>query len=117
MITRGDIQDAAFTQLCAAQIAGCEAAVHSVRERFLENGTEAALLVDASYAFNSLNRMSALHNVRHLCPSIATILINTYRAHSELFIDGDAIFSQEGTTNTQGDPLAMPFPPCHLFQS
>ena len=35
VITRGDIQDAAgSTQLCAGQIAGCEAAVHSVRERF-----------------------------------------------------------------------------------
>ena len=39
-----------------------------------------------------------------LCP---TILINSYRASSELFIDGDVLYSQEGTT--QGDPLAMPF--------
>ena len=106
-ITRGDIQEATGSfQLCAGQISGCEAAVHSVRECFLEDDTQAALLVDASNAFNSGNRLSALHNIRHLCPSIATILINTYRAPTELFIDGDVIYSKEGTT--QGEPLAMP---------
>ncbi len=51
--------------------------------------------------------MTALHNIRHLCPIISTILTNSYRAPSELFIDGDALYSQKGTT--QGDPLAMPF--------
>ena len=107
-ITRGDIQDAAGSvQLCTGQIAGVEAAVHAVRECFEEDDVEAALLVDASNAFNSLNRDAALHNIRFLCPFIATILINTYRAPTDLyFIDGEVIMSQEGTT--QGDPLAMP---------
>ncbi len=36
-----------------------------------------------------------------------TILINTYREPTELFVDGDVLLSREGTT--QGDPLAMPF--------
>ena len=63
-------------------------------------------MVDASNAFNSLNRFSALNNIRCLCPSLATILINSYRAPTELFIDGDVILSREGTTQ---DPLAMPF--------
>ena len=53
-----------------------------------------------------LNRNVALHNIRFECPAISTILINTYREPSELFIDGEVIYSQEGTT--QGDPLAMP---------
>ena len=106
MVVRGDIQDAAGSlQLCAGQILSSETAVHSIRENFQESA-EAALLVDASNAFNSLNRMSALHNIRMLCPSIATILINCYRAPMDLFIDGDVILSQEGIT--QGDPLAMP---------
>ncbi len=35
-----------------------------------------------------------------------TFLINSYRSHTELYIDGDVIYSQEGTT--QGDPMAMP---------
>lgn len=62
--------------------------------------------MDASNAFNSLNRNVALHNIRHTSPAISTILINTYRAPTELFIDGEVLLSQEGTT--QGDPLAMP---------
>ena len=104
-VVKDDILDAAGTlQMCAGQIAGCEAAAHSVREHFQESDTEAALLVDASNAFNTLNRSIALHNVRHLCPPFSTILINSYRAHS---IDGEVLYSQEGTT--QGDPLAMPF--------
>ena len=41
-----------------------------------------------------------------LCPSLATILTNTYREDSKLYIDGSFILSQDGTT--QGDPLAMP---------
>ena len=107
VVTRCDIQDAAGSiQLCAGQLAGCEAAVHSIRDAFLEDNTEAALLVDASNAFNSINRMSALLNIRHLCPSISKILINCYRAPTNLFIEDDTIYSQEGTT--QGDPLGMP---------
>ena len=63
-------------------------------------------MVDASNAFISLNRNVAFHSIRFECPAISTILINTYRELSELFIDGEVILSEEGTT--QGDPLAMP---------
>ena len=71
---------------------------------------EGILLVDASNAFNNLNRQVALHNIQAICPSLATILINTYRIldiepDSSLFIDGETIYSCEVTT--QGDPLAM----------
>ena len=92
-------------QLCAGQEAGCEVAVHALREVFNSSDCEAVLLVDASNAFNSLNRQVALRNVRHLCPSLATILINTYRSDVNLFIENDTILSSEGVT--QGDPLAM----------
>ena len=92
--------------LCAGQHAGCEAAVHAMRQIFADEGTEGTLLVDASNAFNSLNRRAALLNMFHLCPPLATILTNTYRSASHLFIDGSSLLSQEGTT--QGDPLAMP---------
>ena len=105
--TKYDLQDTAGPkQLCAGQIAGIEAAVHAVRSILSHEDTEAILLVDASNAFNSLNRQVALRNVRHLCPSLANILINTYREPSELFVDGQVLWSEEGTT--QGDPLAMP---------
>ena len=83
-----DIQDATGSlQLCAGQIAGIEAAVHFIRESFHSENTEAVLLMDASNAFNSLNREAALHNIRHVCPPFTTILINTYRATTELFVD------------------------------
>lgn len=50
-IAKGDIQDAVgASQLCAGQISGCEAAVHSVQRSFLDGGCEGALLVDASNA-------------------------------------------------------------------
>ena len=105
--TKCDLQDTAGPkQLYAGQIAGIEAAVHAARSILSHEDTEAILLVDASNTFNSLNRQVALRNVRHLCPSLANILINTYREHSELFVDGKVLWSEEGTT--QGDPLAMP---------
>ena len=66
------------------------------------------LLIDASNAFNRMNRMAALHNIRIICPKIATFIINTYRMPARLFIAGGGeITSREGTT--QGDPLAMPW--------
>ena len=92
-------------QLCVGQMAGVESAIHAAHKKFDSPENEAVLLVDASNEFNSLNRKAALHNIRSICPSISTILINTYRDASQLFIDGDVIYSEEGTR--QGDPLAM----------
>ena len=83
-----------------------------MRHVFKEDGTEAVLLVDASNAFNSLNRQAALHNSQYLCPSLATILLNTYHNDVCLFIDSRQLLSTEETT--QGDPLAMAMYECHL---
>ena len=71
--------------------------MHAVRSAFALDENEAVLLVD---------RQVALHNISRICPPLSTILINTYRAPTHLFVNGDTILSQEGTT--QGDPLAMP---------
>ena len=105
-IIKPDIQDATgCQQMCGGQICGIEAAVHATHQAFDSEKCEAMLLVDATNAFNSLNRQTALQNIRRLCPPIATILVNTYRAPTELFVDNDVILSHEGTTH--GDPLAM----------
>ena len=56
--------------------------------------------------FNLLNRVFALHNIRQVCPPLVTILINIYRSPAFLFVTGDIILSEEGTS--QGNPLAMP---------
>ena len=54
-----DIQKAtAPLQLCAGHKSGCEDAVHAMREVFDSSETEALILVDASNAFNSLNRQN-----------------------------------------------------------
>ena len=87
-------------------MSGCEAGVHAMREIFNDQGTEAILLVDATNAFNSLNRRAALINIHSLCPPLAIIATNMYRGDAQLFIDGETVYSREGTT--QGDPLAMP---------
>ena len=102
-----DVQSAAGPlQTCAGHEAGCEAAVHAMREIFTFEDTEAILLVDASNAFNAINRQAALHNIQVICPAISTILSNTYQVPVKLFITGEGeIASSEGTT--QGDPLAM----------
>ena len=60
------------------------------------------MLVDATNAFNSLNRQATLHNIQHLCPSFSTILINTYRVDVALYIEGTTLFSEEGTTQGRG---------------
>uniref|UniRef100_A0A1X7UBN0 Reverse transcriptase domain-containing protein n=1 Tax=Amphimedon queenslandica TaxID=400682 RepID=A0A1X7UBN0_AMPQE len=99
------IEAAGPIQLCTGLDGGCEAAVHSLCHLFADTNTEAVLLVDATNAFNSLNRAAALRNVLELCPSLGRVLVNTYRENVDLYIDGEIIVSQEGTT--QGDPLAM----------
>ena len=76
-----------------------------MRKLYNDDGVEGILFVDATNAFNNLNRQVALSNIQVICPSLATILINTYRMDCSLFIDGETIYLCEGTT--QGDPLAM----------
>ena len=96
----------AASSCVGGQISGNEAAVHTLWSVFESHESEAVLLVDAGNAFNSLNRQIALRNIRRICPLLSTVLINTYRAPADLFVDRDTLFSQEGTT--QGDPLVMP---------
>lgn len=65
LATKGDLLDAAGPrQLCAGQIAGIDAAAHGMRSLFSREDTEGVLLVDATNAFNSLNRQVALRNIR-----------------------------------------------------
>ena len=99
-------QEVGMSQLCAGQRSGCETAVHAMTTLFEENdSTEGVLLVDASNAFNSLNRGVMLRNIRELCPAFSTCVTNFYRSSASLFVGGETIQSPEGTT--QGDPLAM----------
>ena len=101
------MESAGSLQLCAGQRAGCEAAAHAMGEIFEEEDTDAVLFIDASNAFNTLNRTALLHNIHYLCPPMATYINNCYQKPSRLFIaGGKELMSSEGTT--QGDPSAMP---------
>ena len=104
-----DIQEAAGSlQISTGLKGGSEAAIHAMKDLYEREYTDAVILVDAENACNKLNRKVALHNIQYLCPNFATVLINTYRLPSRLFITGGGeIASTEGTT--QGDTLAMQF--------
>lgn len=94
-----EIQEApGSSQLCAGQESGCGAAVHAMQKIFKDENSKAILQVDAYNVFNCLYRQSTLKNIQVLCPSWATVVINTYRSSPEAFIDGETIISQEGTT-------------------
>ena len=96
-----DVQKATGAlQLCAGQEAGCEAAIHAVDELFELPDIDAAILVDATNAFNSLNRENTLRNIHYLYPSFSIALINTYRENVNLFIDGH---TTEGQPISHGD--------------
>ena len=86
----------------------CAGHTRAMNQVFNEEGADGVLLIDATNAFNLMNRAVAMHNIRITCKEIALYIINTYRSPSRLFISGGGeISSQEGTT--QGDPLAMPW--------
>ena len=105
-------QSAGPLQTCAGYQAGCEAAIHAVKEIASCDETEAMLLVDATNAFNTLNRKAALHSIGITYPAISTVLNNTYSKSVRLFVVGRGeILSSEGTT--QGDPLAIAM--CALY--
>ena len=99
------LEVAGYLQMCAGLDSGCEVAVHCIRKLYNSDMLEGILCVDASNAFNAVNRQLALRNILHFCPSLGRVVINTYRRYLQLFIDGEINMSKEGTT--QSYPLAM----------
>ena len=78
-----------------------------MHEIFKEQDTEAVLLINATNAFNTVNRNVLLYNIKMISPAISTYVSNCYSLPSRLFVIGGAeITSEEGTT--QGDPTTMP---------
>ncbi|KAL5266094.1 hypothetical protein ACHWQZ_G006670 [Mnemiopsis leidyi] len=74
-----------------------------------DSSTDCVLLVDASNAFDSLNRATAVHNIGIPCPELHLYLKNIYTSPSKMFINGtnQHILPAEGVT--QGCNLAMGF--------
>ena len=95
-----------YQQLCAGLESGCEVAVHAVVDHFEEDTTHGFIQIDASNVLNFINPTLLLHNVKILCPEIATYINNCYMKPSRLFITGGKeISSNKGTT--QEDLIAM----------
>ena len=113
LVTRLDLEEVCgVDQLCSGLRSGLEGAIHAVHELFNEhcNFGWGLLLVDATNAFNSVNRVAALWNARVLWPRCSRFLFNTYCEYASLLVqDGNAVnnrlLSKEGVT--QGDPLSM----------
>ena len=103
------IEATAPLQTCAGLSGGIEASIHAMRLIYEDPATEGVLLIDASNAFNALNREAALHNVQYTCPGLSTFVKNLYSGQAELFVasSGETILSKEGTT--QGGPESMGF--------
>ena len=112
-VTREDVKLAAGNlQVCVGHQAGGEATTHAMQEIFKDKEVEAAILVDATNTFNSINREAMLLNIAVKCPEINRYVQNCYGKPSKLFIvdgkqnsDRYILYSEEGTT--QGDPVAM----------
>ena len=107
MLTRDDAESVCgVSQLCAGLQSGIEGAIHTARDMFSDDDT-GMLVMDAKNAFNSINRLSLLWNVRVLWPRASRYIFNTYRGWSSLILKGcnETIYSREGVI--QGDPLSM----------
>ena len=107
-VLRKDVEKVAGgLQLCAGQNAGCEAGIHAMVEIFQDENVHGIIQVDASNAFNRINRKVMLKNLEVLCPELATYGKNCYGSPARLFVTGGVeIRSNEGTT--QGCPFSMP---------
>ena len=98
-------------QVCVGQQGGCEAAIHAMREIYEEPECEAVLMVDASNAFNTLNRRATIQNIKVKCPIFAKYVENTFKEPAKLYVSdkkttrSQVIVSDEGTI--QGDPISM----------
>ena len=95
-----DIREACSAlQVCAGCKGGCKAAVHVIRQLFHDPCLETVLLVDASNAYDFVNRQAALNNILRLYPPLGQILINTYQSPVRLIIPGGGgLVSTEATT-------------------
>ena len=109
--TRVDVKLACGSdQLCGGVRSGIEGAIHAMTSLFLQHGATSGwgvLLVDASNAFNTLNHVALLWNVRILLPHYSRFVFNTYQGWATLVVrsSNEHLYSMDGVT--QGDPLSM----------
>ena len=110
-VLRKDTQEAAgILQTCSGVSSAIEAAIFATRKAFSDEECEAVLLIDASNAFNCLNRAAAIHNMRELCPPLHQYIENSYQTAVDLIINnpnGEDEYLKSAECATQGDVAAM----------
>ena len=85
-------------QLYVGVYLACEAAAHAMQKMYTNEDMEAILMIDASNAFNSLNRIAAMHNMQRLCLSLARVFMNTYGKPIRLLVSvWGEVLSREDT--------------------
>ena len=124
-VTREGVKLAAGNlQVCIGHQAVGEATIHAMKEIFKDKEVEAAIVVDATNVFNSINREAMLHNIEVKCSEINREAMlhnievkysemnryaqNYYGKPSKLFIaDGKKngekciLYSEEGTQHKE----------------
>ena len=86
-------------QTCGGQEGYIEAASHAATKTYDLLSTECMLQIDASNAFNNMNRELSLHNAQFTCPKIHSYLMSKNQKAAHLFIGKSMeLESQEGTT-------------------
>ena len=91
-----------MNQLACGMQSGIEGAVHAMSALYDDHSNDGwgFLLVDATNAFNLVNRAAALWNARVLWPSCSCFLFNTYRGYALLLLktSNEMLLSREGVT-------------------
>ena len=75
------ISSVGSSQVWAGHDAGCKSLIRAMQTIYQDETTEAVILVDASNAFNLINRNVFLHNISIRFPSISIYVRNCYSVH------------------------------------
>ena len=112
-VTREDVKLAAGNlRVFVGHQAGGKATIHAMKEIFKNKEVEAVILVDATNAFNSIDREAMLHNIAVKRPEINRYVQNCYGKPSKFFLvdgkqNGDKCILHSEERTAQGDPVAM----------
>ena len=107
-IAKKDVVEARGSpQLCALQKSCSEAAIHAMHTIYEAYETDGVRLIDASNAFNALNRQAALHNIRDRVQSLLPMpltRIDSQLAYSSLEVRRFCLLrEQHRETHSQWD--------------